>query len=231
MAGEPDLRDDAALLRDHAAGDTTAFPELVRRHRDRCWSLALRTLAGDREEAADAVQDALLSAHRGAAGFRGDAQVSTWLHRVVLHACLDRLRRRAARPAVPLDEELPSHVVAVDPPPVAERLDLAAALAALPADQREAIVLVDVQDRPVAEAARLLGVPQGTVKSRCSRGRARLALSLGHLRPGTPEAGDPAGPGIPSPPRGVAPTARTIPVPARTIPAVLLDPSARGDRP
>jgi len=175
-----DVRDDHALLRAHVAGDPDAFRELVRRHRDRCWSLALRTL-GDREEAADAVQDALLAAHRSAAGFRGDAQVSTWLHRVVLNACLDRLRRRRARPTVPLDDALPAHVLAVDPPPTELRLDIAAALADLPPDQRAAIVLVDLADRSVAEAARLLGVPEGTVKSRCSRGRVRLALALGHL--------------------------------------------------
>lgn len=191
LPADADPRGDHALLRAHVDGDASAFPELVRRHRDRCWSLALRTLGGDREEAADAVQDALLSAHRSAGSFRGEAQVSTWLHRVVLNACLDRLRRRAARPTVPLSDELPAHVVASEPPATEDRLDIAAALAALPVEQREALVLVDVQDRPVAEVALLLGVPEGTVKSRCSRGRARLALSLGHLRPAPPRPGNP----------------------------------------
>ena len=67
----------------------------MRRHRDRLWAVALRTI-GDREEAADAVQDALLSAHRNAARFRGDSAVTTWLHRIVVNSCLDRIRRRQA---------------------------------------------------------------------------------------------------------------------------------------
>src|SRR4029079_3542688 len=92
-----------ALLRAHVAGDRDAFSELFRRHRDRLWAVALRTL-GDREEAADAVQDALLSAYRGANRFRGEPAVTTWLHGIVVNACLDRARRRQARPTVPLPE-------------------------------------------------------------------------------------------------------------------------------
>src|SRR6478752_6078224 len=96
--------DDKALMAAHVAGDPEAFGELVRRHRDRLWAVALRTL-GDREEAADALQDALVSAFRagrGSSAFRGDSAVTTWLHRIVVNACLDRVRRRAARPADPL---------------------------------------------------------------------------------------------------------------------------------
>lgn len=183
----PSAGDDArdrALLAAHLAGDGDAFGRLVALHRDRLWAVALRTL-GEREEAADALQDALLSAYRSAATYRGEARVTTWLHRVVVNACLDRVRRRAVRPTVPLPAvggvEEP-----VDPhDDVADRetaLDVHAALAALPVDQRAALVLVDLQGLPVEEAARALGVPVGTVKSRCSRGRARLAVSLGHLR-------------------------------------------------
>jgi RNA polymerase sigma-70 factor (ECF subfamily) len=188
-----DKRDDAALLRAHAAGDRYAFAEVVRRHRDRLWAVALRTL-GDPEEAADALQDALLSAYRAAAGFRGDSAVTTWLHRIVVNACLDRVRRRQSRPTVPLSE--------VDPPPApAPDRDTAmvvhAALAQLPIEQRAALVLVDLQGYGVADAAGILGVAEGTVKSRCARGRARLAVLLGHLREGAgrnPTVGD----GVPS---------------------------------
>src|SRR5947208_15496452 len=94
---------DHELLRRHVAGDADAFGELFRRHRDRLWSVALRTL-GDPEEAADALQDAMVSAYRAAGSFRGDAAVTTWLHRVVVNACLDRIRRRNSRPTVPLPE-------------------------------------------------------------------------------------------------------------------------------
>jgi RNA polymerase sigma-70 factor (ECF subfamily) len=172
---------DRALLAAHLAGDRDAFGTLVRAHQDRLWAVAVRTL-GDRDEAADALQDALLSAYRAAASYRGDARVTTWLHRVVVNACLDRVRRRQARPTVPLPDR---YDVPAPGNPLADRetaLELEAALADLPADQRAAIVLVDVQGYGVDEAARVLGCPPGTVKSRCFRGRARLAAQLGHLR-------------------------------------------------
>src|SRR5690348_8867691 len=89
--GEPAALDDKALLAAHVAGDPDAFGELIRRHRDRLWAVALRTL-GDREEAADALQDAMISALRGSDKFRGDSAVTTWLHRIVVNACLDRIR-------------------------------------------------------------------------------------------------------------------------------------------
>lgn len=180
---EPDVRD-RALLAAHVAGDAQAFGALVALHRDRLWAVALRTLS-DREEAADALQDALLSAYRAAGSYRGDAKVTTWLHRIVVNACLDRVRRQQARPTVAFPErEGPGEPV--DPrDALGERetaVEIETALGALPYDQRVAIVLVDIHGLPIDEAAAVLGVPAGTVKSRCSRGRARLALSLGHLR-------------------------------------------------
>jgi RNA polymerase sigma-70 factor (ECF subfamily) len=168
---------DVALLRAHVAGDPDAFATLVRRHRDRLWAVALRTL-GDREEAADAVQDALISAFRAADRFRGDSAVTTWLHRIVVNACLDRVRRAQARPT----SELPDVDIAAPEIDTDTVLDVTAALGRLPADQRVALVLVDMQGLAVAEVADLLGVPIGTVKSRCARGRARLAVMLGYLR-------------------------------------------------
>jgi RNA polymerase sigma-70 factor (ECF subfamily) len=173
---------DVELLRAHVAGDPDAFATLVRRHRDRLWAVALRTL-GDREEAADAVQDALISAFRAADRFRGDSAVTTWLHRIVVNACLDRVRRAQARPTT----ELPDVDVAAPEIDTDTALDVNDALARLPADQRIALVLVDMQGLPVADVADMLGVPVGTVKSRCARGRARLAVMLGYLRnPGAP---------------------------------------------
>ncbi|WP_434592382.1 RNA polymerase sigma factor SigM [Streptomyces sp. A5-4] len=184
------LRDtnDQDLLAHHVKGDPDAFGELVRRHRDRLWAVALRTL-GDREEAADAVQDALVSAYRAAHTFRGQSAVTTWLHRITVNACLDRARKAASRRTSPvddaerLDQLLEPHESAEAP---AERQDLhrelIAALRTLPTEQRAALVLVDMQGYPVAEAARVLDIPTGTVKSRCARGRARLLPLLTHLR-------------------------------------------------
>ncbi len=179
---------DQDLLARHVDGDPEAFGELVRRHRDRLWAVALRTL-GDREEAADAVQDALVSAYRAAHTFRGQSAVTTWLHRITVNACLDRARKTASRRTSPVDDTqrleqlLEPHESASAP---AERNDLhrelIAALSTLPPDQRAALVLVDMQGYPVAEAARVLDVPTGTVKSRCARGRARLLPLLTHLR-------------------------------------------------
>ncbi|SCL15849.1 RNA polymerase, sigma subunit, ECF family [Micromonospora rhizosphaerae] len=187
---------DIDLLRAHVAGDRDAFTELFHRHRDRLWAVALRTL-GDREEAADALQDALLSAHRAAARFRGDSAVTTWLHRIVVNACLDRVRRRQAQATVPLPDgvhgggEPGRHTGGAElAAPVRDHdtaLVVRQALAELPVEQRAALILVDVQGYPVAEVARILGVAEGTVKSRCARGRARLATLLGHLRTGSDE--------------------------------------------
>jgi RNA polymerase sigma-70 factor (ECF subfamily) len=189
-----DERSDLELLHAHVDGDSDAFAQLVRRHRDRLWSVALRTL-GDREEAADAVQDALLSAHRAAERFRGDSAVTTWLHRIVVNACLDRVRRRQAHPTVPLpdgsrydnDDGSGSGVPGIEPAAPAVDHDtvlvVRQALAKLPMEQRASLVLVDIQGYSVAEVATILGVAEGTVKSRCARGRARLAVLLGELRP------------------------------------------------
>src|SRR5919107_2603255 len=94
---------DRDLLTRHVKGDPDAFGELVRRHRDRLWAVALRTL-GDREEAADAVQDALVSAYRAAHTFRGQAAVTTWLHRITVNACRSEERRAASRKTAPVDD-------------------------------------------------------------------------------------------------------------------------------
>jgi RNA polymerase sigma-70 factor, ECF subfamily len=187
--------DDAALLRAHVGGDREAFGELVRRHRDRLWAVALRTL-GDREEAADAVQDALISAYRSADRFRGDAAVTTWLHRIVVNACLDRMRAAKVRRADPLPDDLEDRggrgsLVTQDGTHDPADVSVAAerrrrvldALETLPPAQRAALVLVDMEGYPVQEVAEMLGCAEGTVKSRCFRGRARLAALLGDLDP------------------------------------------------
>ncbi|WP_022923475.1 RNA polymerase sigma factor SigM [Serinicoccus marinus] len=167
--------DDLALLRRHQDGDTEAFGEIFRRHRDRMWAVALRT-SRDPEVAADAVQDAFLNAFRRAGSFRGDSQVTTWLHRITVNACLDRLRRQ--RPTADLEDHEP-----VEPRDrhrsVEVRLDVRDALDQLPEGQRLALVLVDMHGLSVAEAAQVLEVAEGTVKSRCSRGREAMAQILG----------------------------------------------------
>jgi RNA polymerase sigma-70 factor, ECF subfamily len=193
----PDPRSDRELLAAHVAGSDGAFDELVRRYAERLWLLAFRTL-DHREDASDAVQETFVSALRSAARYRGDSEVSTWLHRIVVNACLDRIRRRRTRATEPLaGHDLPAPRDGIDDH--LTRMTVAEALATLPDGQRLAVVLVDVHGFSIAEAAEVLGVREGTVKSRCARARGRLAVLLGHLRPaerrsGTPTAGNVAGP-------------------------------------
>ena len=189
-----DERTDAELVAAHVDGDAEAFGTLVARHKDRLWAVAMRT-TGDPEEAADALQDALISAFRRAETFRGESAVTTWLHRIVVNAALDRLRRRQIRLASPLPDDDPDSGV----PPIIDprdeigrredQLAIAAALAELPEDQREAVLLVDVEGWSVEEAAAMLDCPTGTVKSRCFRGRAKLRTRLEFLRNPDAEGG------------------------------------------
>jgi len=183
---EGDAVDDAALLRAHVNGDPDAFALLVARHKDRMWAVALRVMRNP-EDAADALQDAYIAAFRRAASFRGESQVTSWLHRVVVNACLDRLRSMRLRETRPLPENLDRSrkmgVITKDPVEIKEqRSVVAAALGTLNADQRAALVLVDMEGYSVEEAAQILGCAPGTVKSRCARGRARLLPLLSHLK-------------------------------------------------
>jgi len=193
------LRDDASpsdaeLLQRHVDGDPDAFGQLFQRHRDRLWAVALRTL-GDPEEAADALQDAMIAAFRRASSFRGDSAVTTWLHRIVVNAALDRIRRRNARPTTSgQDDEALDALAGVvgsgqqpsDPSGSSDlAMDVNAELRRLVPDQQAALVLVDMLGYSIADAASVLGVSEGTVKSRAARGRARLLPKLEHLRPGS----------------------------------------------
>lgn len=171
---------DAGLLDAHLAGDPDAFGELVARHRDVLWAVALRT-TGNPSDAEDALQEALISALRSVERFERRSAVRTWLYRIVVNASLDRLRRNAARPTAPLDPDVDPASGVDDVARTTDRLDVMAALQQLSPGQRAAVVLVHVEGMSVAEAAEILDLPEGTVKSRCSRGRAQLAELL---RPG-----------------------------------------------
>ena len=166
---------DELLVRRAQRGERFAFEQLVERHEHRLYTLAARTL-GSWEDAADAVQEALVRAWLALPKFRGDARFSTWLYRIVVNAAHDvRAKRRE-----PAAEEPP------DPADPRDRFaeqelsgELQRALNGLDESYRVAVVLYDVLGCSYAEIAELTGVPEGTVKSRIFRGRGELAERLG----------------------------------------------------
>lgn len=178
---------DAALVSRAREGDEDAVTELYRRHSQRGYNLALR-MTGDPWDAADATQEAFIKAFAHLSSFKGEARFSTWLHRIVVNAVRDGQRRR--RPEV-MEDEVLDRVVSSGTPgaaafgggavtPVEDGLspDLKRALAGLSEGFRLAIVLCDLLGYAYAEAAEILEVQEGTVKSRVFRARAELAAAL-----------------------------------------------------
>lgn len=175
-------------------GEVAAFNTLVEAYQRQVFNICYRTL-GNIEDAADATQEALLSAYRGLKTFNGPAAgLRSWLLRIAVNQCYDQLRRQRRRPVESLDapgpRELDQDIGAaqrvVDPSPGPEQSSLSAetarqvqdAIDRLPADQRLAVVLCDVQGLSYDEAARIMSVELGTVKSRLSRARSQLRVML-----------------------------------------------------
>lgn len=175
--------DDEELIRRVVDGDRRAFDMVMHRHEERIFSVCLGIMR-NREEALDATQDTFLTIFRKADQFRGDAKLTTWMHRIAVNTCLDRLRskkRKATTPleaiAEPEDSGVSDSFTGVDLRPAIEE-----ALAGIAPEFRAAIVLCDLQGASVAEAAEVLEVAEGTIKSRLHRGRRQLAVDLGNLR-------------------------------------------------
>jgi RNA polymerase sigma-70 factor, ECF subfamily len=172
---------DESLLAAHLRGDPHAFGQLVARHERRVYGLCLRIL-GSREDAEDATQEAFLAALRKASTFRQAAAFTTWLYRVAVNAATDQARRRGRARLSPLDHDDVGLTADPGGDPgelVATAVTVQAALAQIPEEFRVAVVLCDLYRVPYAEAAQILEVPVGTVKSRVFRGRAALAERLG----------------------------------------------------
>lgn len=179
-----DPSDDRELVDRYLAGDAAAFTTLVERHQARVYSVCLRVI-GNPEDAADATQEAFISALRKLGQFRGDSAFSTWMHRVAVNACYDLLRKRSRQPMLHLmtDQDVPDRELGPPMPDhadeVASTRDAAAALALVADEFRVALVLADVQDLPYDQISEILDVPVGTVKSRVFRGRIALARAMG----------------------------------------------------
>ncbi|MFV1858762.1 MAG: RNA polymerase sigma factor [Anaerolineales bacterium] len=178
--------DEMALIRGAKSGDLDAFNRLVLNYQGLAYNVALRIM-GDEASAADATQEAFISAHRGLKRYRGGS-FRAWLLRIVTNACYDELRRRKRRPAVSLDEmteqegALPIASPGEGPEAAAQRTELIRAiedcLLGLSPEFRIVAVLVDVQGFDYQEVADTIGKPLGTVKSRLARARAKLRECL-----------------------------------------------------
>lgn len=178
--------EEAELISEAKDGDLFAFNQLVLEYQDMVYSQAYRVM-GESSSAADATQEAFISAFRKIKSYRGGS-FKAWLLRIVTNACYDELRRRKRQPSVPLtplndgEEEIESPQWMADPGESPEeftsRVELAEAiqfcLDKLALDFRTAVVLVDVQGMNYAEAGSIMGTPLGTVKSRLARARSDL---------------------------------------------------------
>jgi len=178
------LSSEQALIQAAQQGDLEAFNQLVLTYQGQVFALAYRLL-GDREQAADVVQETFIAAFQHIGRFQ-HGYLRAWLLRIATNLCYDALRRQRSHPTAPLETllarpdsaELHAHEGEADPEMYAEQQELALeivkALGTLPPEQRAVVVLCDSEGFPYAEAAKVLGISQGTLKSRLSRGRARL---------------------------------------------------------
>jgi RNA polymerase sigma-70 factor, ECF subfamily len=162
---------DKQLLNRHVAGDKEAFGVLFRRHRDRMHAVATGIVGQDAD---DALHDGMISAYRKAGQFHGDSAVTTWLHRIVVNACLDLVRRR---PLVAEGSDEPTSG-AWRIRQARQRIDIDQQWDVLSPGQKACLVLVHMMGYSFHEAAKILCVSEGTLKSRCARGRHRLGCRL-----------------------------------------------------
>jgi RNA polymerase sigma-70 factor (ECF subfamily) len=178
-------RSDEELVEACQAGESSAFDLLVTRWEDKIRGAAYRLL-GSEEEARDAAQEAFLKAYRALPGFKGEARFSSWLYRIAVNLCRDRLRRRKGRRMVSLEtlEDARPVIAARDPgaQDLVQQLDLRRAvrraIRALPDEQREILILKEYQGLTFLEIAQALELPVSTVKTRLYRGLAQLRLRL-----------------------------------------------------
>ncbi len=182
--------DEPTLIHDAQRGSLDAFNTLVLHYQDTVFNTALRIL-GDEDQAADAAQEAFISAFRSITSFRGGS-FKAWLMRTVTNACYDELRRKKRRPTTPLEpelddgDEMDSPRWLADPnftPEQAAEADevehaIQHCLDALPTDFRAVVVLADIQGMDYTEVAASVRVPLGTIKSRLARARLRLRECL-----------------------------------------------------
>lgn len=188
-----DERSDEELLGAYISGDHQALSTLLQRYKDLHYAIACKRIYGDRELARDGVQEAWITISRKASSFRGESKLSTWMYQIVDRACIDLLRKTQVRPqlaATEIDIEERGEISEDFTEASDNRIRIFDALAQLPEEQREALTKVVIEGYSVEDAAQVLGVAVGTIKSRCARGRAKLAALLADL---APTSGEPMG--------------------------------------
>ncbi len=176
-APRPAETDLVARLR---AGDTTAYEELYRQHGTRLFNLAYRLL-GHAADAEDQLQDIFLQVFRRIDSFKGDSSLSTWMYRLAMNLCLDRLRSKAGkadRRTAGLDDATPVMARPGALEYTVHRLDLERAIATLPGACRAAFLLHDVEGFEHREVGKILGVSEGTSKSQVHKARLRIREHL-----------------------------------------------------
>jgi RNA polymerase sigma-70 factor (ECF subfamily) len=166
---------DPQVLSSARKGDTRAFEIIVRSYQADVWRLCLH-LTSDRNLADDVTQDAFVRIYRFLPRYRGESKFSTWVFAIARNCALDELRRTKRRRTLMERAKVERTIEYVEH---TSGLEVRDALALLPSDLREPIVLIDMLGESYRDAARILGVPEGTVKSRVHRGRQQLADALG----------------------------------------------------
>jgi RNA polymerase sigma-70 factor (ECF subfamily) len=172
---------DAELIARCRAGDLSAFEELYRQHATRLYNLAYR-MVGNPDDADDLLQDIFLTAYRKLDTFRGASALGTWLYRLAMNVCLDRLRSKASKQEAVTDELDEGLGHASGGLSQVSRMDLERAIARLPEGSRAAFLLHDVEGFDHMEVGRILGIAEGTSKSQVHKARLRIREYLSEKR-------------------------------------------------
>jgi RNA polymerase sigma-70 factor (ECF subfamily) len=177
---------DADLIAAAQAGDRRALDELLARYEQRIYRFGLR-MCGDAESAREVLQETMIAAFRNLPGFRGEASLSTWLYQIARSFCIKE--RRGVRPTTTLDTGLADQAPTPEAHAHARRIGeaLSAAISELPPDQRDVLVLRDVEGLTADEAANVVGIEVGALKSRLHRARMALRAKLAGIVATTPE--------------------------------------------
>ena len=172
---------DELLLRRARNGDAGAFEALLTPLEGRIWRICWHYM-GNREDASDCGQETMIRIWRSLDSYRGDCALESWVYRIAANCCMDYLRKKKRDKSVSMEPMQEQGFDPADPSPGTEEQVVAAdeqkrlreAITMLPEDQREALIMTQLEKVPYEEAARLLGVSEGTIKSRVNRAKARL---------------------------------------------------------